>query len=516
MKIKNYFLTLSLFLTIISLSKAQTNAVQMMETIPSDSLLFAFYLNNQQLKNDSSEDMISEYLPSSLMPIIDKTDELCFYANKAGLHETYSLKLKGVKEASLEDMQSILNDMNLEVENMSPGFIKLKGEYFQKGYVKMEDGNYTIKIFVQTMPVDPQIRKEFNHVYSQIDQRDNYEYNEILYHQIDSLSKLDSINSIKYMDDLVEQGRFESDKKSKKIAIPKSIVDKSKDSPLIMYMQGKEFVSMPFRFYNMFRGDFYNYYDKVMSLSAIFNYYDHHWITLNKKTNSIEVNCLSTTKKKQTLYQPLDKDILSVLPAAEAQSICIYNYNLSELQYHLARSLYTDSYNNEKNAYTKLALLAIDDDVLDAISNGFIAITDGDLNGRDMPDFKIALKIANKRKGDILLDILQYDLKWFKKVKANCYTIRDQYNHEEKTINLTIIDDMWIIGTGTFEQLSQRISSDDIKKYHPQLSTPNLFQYVNVTDDIAHELDRHLKQFSIKTIKVDKKSVLSTFSIQHQ
>ncbi len=505
-----HILCLVIGLYSLSHSYAQKVETNLYDLVPSDSLMFMAYTKSSELKAESLTKLFGQKYSESLDALLHTADEICFYGQKIEAFDCYTILLKGIKNFSLNKTDSLLQSIDLSVSELTPGYAILDGGQHRKGILHFTPDYYELKLFSQMAPVDKKMRIEFEELLKQLDS-DRFDQT-VVVNKLDSIGRLDSLNAANYFKRLLTNEQLKGSQSPKHAVKYSSIFKNHNDKPAgLFYVNADGINGLPFHLQNIFRDSFYdNYYDtfKLTEFSSgIISYYEDSWIKLTTDSTTIQLTSVLSNKSNQKhIHKKLDKDLIKYLPA-NASSFYSYNFNLSDLKYHLARYLRHEELRGEEKAYTKLAILAIDDDWLNAVGNGFIAITDSSISKRDVPDFKMALKMPNPQKGKILLDILRYDMKLLYEVDKNCYILSHPKMDIEQPLHLLIKDDIWLLGTAPFEILESELSLSQVKQLYPKAFSKKISQYLTIDEQLLKLLEINCTHFELKSQLISKKSV---------
>ncbi len=464
--------------TIHKSSIAQTTSDPFLNNIPKDSLTFMVY-GNTSLMTYEVKEKLNESLPYILQDIISETNKFCIYSQKNELYDSYTLKFNLAQNNTNLNTDSLLKTLGFSIDQVQLPFIKLDGGNFKKGLFYINNSEFTLKIYTQILPINEAIRNEYKEISTKLNFA-NYDEKRILWERIDSISKSDSTYSNKFFSSLLEEEKTKltNDYKTESYNIHSIFNADLKQSTAIVYLNAKKIHEIPFHFYNVFKTDIYNINDFVNKLAGIAGYYEDIWVNIKTDQEKLNITSIASLPKKQKLHQKLDKEICTYLPSQKYAGLCIFNMKPAEIKNSMIKYFNLSEYNDKKLITSKFAVWAIDDDVINSLGNGFISIFDGEYNRHDIPDFKMALKMSDKKTANQLLNILTNDAKALSKIKDNCYLVIYDKLYEKKKVNLVIEDDIWILGTQSFDELRSKIKQDNIATLYPKLNNKTISQYL--------------------------------------
>ncbi len=494
--------------------KAQKAGYEMTRLVSQDSLIFMVYGNLDEITSGPLEDLIHKQFSDELDKVFDCADEFCFSANRSNLYDCYTLRFEKSKDATELNIDDLFQKLELTKTSEESSFIKLNGDIYKKGFLRVDGKQYILKLYVKTHPVDPQIREKYAALIKQLSDGDYYS-NQDIYEQIDSLSKLDSIPSQKYFDKLMDHEMMQASKREVKnpVDIKKVFGDDLKNSSGIAYFDAKKIAEIPFLLLQSTSYDDMKLFEFVNSMGGIYNYYDKLWMGFRQEQNKMIITSFANTKGKMNLFKKLDDDILCRLPAEKAKLYIVYNLNLAELKSYVIKYFASSEIKDYQRAIVKLLALAIDDDILNTFGDVSISVLDGDLNAHDMPDFKVALKVPNEKKGKLLLNILCDDLKFLRKERENYYSVDEKYNKSENPIHLFIDDDIWILGNGDEQMLKTKLTKNQISSIYPELNGNKLSQYFSLDFKALSKYDKEFQKLNMQTSVINKTNVKTVIEL---
>ncbi len=490
-----------LFFTAAKSIIAQTSCDPLLSNIPKDSLTFMVYGNTNNMANEVKE-KIEKSLPSVLRDIINETEKFCLYSTKSELYDSYTLKFNLAQNSTNLNPDSLLKQFGFSIKDLQLPYIKLDGGNFKKGLFYINNSEFTLRIYTQIQPIDKDVRKEYNEISNKLKYA-NYDEKTALWERIDTLMKKDSALSVRFFNDLLESEKLNISGSSKgNVYDIKSVFSEDlNQSAVIIYLNAKKIREIPYHFYNIFKTDIYNINELVTKIAGLTGYYEDLWLNIKNTEDKFDITTISSLPKKQKLHQNLDKELCSYLPSQKTCGLCIFNMQPAELKSSLIKYFNNPDYNDKKQISSKFAIWAIDEKVLNSLGNGFITIMDGEIDRRNIPDFKVALKMNNKETARQLLDILINDANAITKIKDNCYMVVYDNLYEKKKINLVIEDDIWILGTQSFDELRTKINQDQFANLYPMLNNKSISQYLHIDP----------KVFSLK--RIDFKYIESKSSL---
>ncbi len=495
-------------------ANAQQNENSLLEHIPADSLLFMAYFHSEKLPAQTLNRLLGTNASEDVNKILHQVDEACFYGQKKGAFDHYTLLLKGLKDFSFNKADSLLKSNNLKVTELNASYALLDGGRYRKGIFRFNKEHYELKIIAQTEPIDEQLKKEYNKILKLLHSGEHY-HTDFAF-KLDSIDKLDSISSRSHFKAHIEQAKNSSSAHVKRPVKLNRIFDENMDeSAAILYFNTDYLTGMPFYLNNMFGETFYDLYQKSGLATGAIQYYQDVWLKLQGNDKHLTITSIASNRAKQKhLFQAIDNELIKYLPA-NASALYSYNMQLSSLKNHLARYFMHEDLRDKEQAGVKLALLAFDDQLADALGNGFIALTDTCVDGRDMPNFKMALYMPNKEKGEALLSILENDLDIIHQTEDHLYRFNQRELDSDIPLYLNTRNDIWLMGTGSIEALEQTLSRAQLKQLYPELAAKKISQYLYIDDTAFSELKEiTIKQIKLKTRLLDKTRAKTTMLIE--
>jgi len=495
--------------------QAQIPEKSFIHNIPKDSLMFMLHLDQEQIGNDSIFNEIKEELSGGLGDMLQYCNELCFYAQNMELYDCYTINFRIKGKIPQDKVQTILEEMNFKVVGFTSRSFVLDGGDHRYGYLFNGDDYSTLKIYTQTKPINIQIRAQHQQLLPLLWDHEDYENNSHVHNQLDSLARLDSLESKTYFDNLLRSHQQRIDKGEDIQSVQSSLKFSSQlknvveQKALVLYVKPQLIEGIPYHMINTFNYHAYHHLEWFTKLGMAFKMHDQVWIGASIDEDKIRVESVfQNDKKKQQFYKKLDKEILKYLPAKAPLAFGVYNTDVAVLKKHLLKHFSFYEMDKEQRAIFKLALLAVDDDIIRALGNGFISVNDN-LRGNDIPDFKLVLKMPNPDKGQAILDVLCKDLKFFKRVGDHTYRSKES----DKDINLCIEKDVWILGTAPIETLKQQSDLKAIHQRYPMLANKGVVQYITIGDESSSDQEHELNKVVMTTKLLTKKSLKTTITI---
>jgi len=498
--------------------QAQTPDKSFIHNIPQDSLMFMLHFDQERLANDSTFMEIKEELPDGIKEMLQYCNEFCFYGQNKELYDCYTINFKIKGQIPQQKVQTILEELDLKVTGFTSRSFRLKGGQHRYGFLFNGDNYSTLKIYTQTNPVNAKIRAQHQQLLSLLWNHDEYDDNAHVHHQLDSLARLDSLDSQTYFDNLLRSHQQGIDKGEDIQLVPaplkydnplKQVVE---HKALVLYVNPQMIEGLPYHLISAFNYHDYNHIDWFAKLGMGFKMHDQIWLGASVNADKIQVESLfQNNKKKQQYYKKLDKDLLKYLPAEVPLAFGIYNTDVAVLKKHLLKHFSFYDMNEEERAIFKLALLAVDDDIINILGNGFICVNE-DVKGKDIPDFKLVLKMPDPDKGQALLDVLWKDLDVFKRVGTHTYRSKES----DKDIHLCIEKDVWILGTAPIETLKQQSELKEIKQRYPILANKSVVQYITIGDESSSGQARELNKVVMTTKLLNKKTLKTTIIVDRK
>ncbi len=507
--LKKKLLTILIFISCVSLVKAQ----KLYEQVSQDSLLFMVYVNANEQINRPLKEGLEEILPLRVQKLLKYSNEFCLSVSRHSFYDTYSIAINDVKADALNKVDSALQEMDFSVSSFEPGFITIQRQGVNSGFVRIHENQIYIELYALLQPVNPELRKAFNKIkVNDFDKYANYSF----WEQRDSIMRLDSANAVQFIDGLIMQEKWSpfSEKVKNPIAWKSVLGESAHNSSVLAYLNPDVVNELPYHLYMLCNQDLYKFYKWIGTAQGVFSFYKKLWMGVECKGNTLTINSVIDSDTKKTFNKKLDKDVLAYLPDTVPNMLLTYHMDLSVLKYHLAKALYASDYDNEENGLIKLAALALDDEMLNALGNGFISIIEGDINGHHMPSLKVALRMPNPEKGKMLLEILLHDFKFLREVEPGCYRFVGREFRDEKELNLYIKDDIWVLGTGSLESVKQTLTAKQLQQLYPQLGNRSLSQFIDLKGEGSKALTHDLESVSAKTIIVNKHRTKSEIVIE--
>ncbi len=498
-------------------AKAQEHVLRMTKSVSRDSLIFMLYGDLDHIESGQLERFIHKQFSEELEDVLGCAEEFCFYAHRRELYDCYTLRFNQSTKASGLNTDHLFQALQLNKTSEESSFIKLNGDKYKKGFLRMDGNQYILKLYVQTRPVNPKIREEYEDLVKQLRNGAYYSKQDI-YDQIDSLTGLDSIQSLLYFDKLIDhEMKAVSQKKVKNpVEVKKVFGNNLNNTTAIAFFDAKKISELPFLLFQSTSYDNMKMIDFINSMGGIYNYYDKIWLGFKQEENKMIVTSIANTKGKMDLYKKLDDDIVCRLPAERAKLFMVYHMNLAELKSYVIKYFASTEFKDYQRAIVKFVALAIDDDVLNIFGDVSLSVLKGDLNGRELPEFKIALKMPNENKGQLLLSILCDDLNVLKKEGENYYTVIKEYNKSEKPIHLFIDDDVWVLGNGDIQSLKYKLTKSQINSVYPELSNNTLSQYLDLDFQALSKYDKEFQKLNVKTTPINNTSVKTVIEVLTQ
>ncbi|MCW3785317.1 hypothetical protein [Plebeiibacterium sediminum] len=492
---------------------AQSESDQLLQNIPKDSLTFVVYGNTANMPEEVKE-KLHESLPEVCKGITDESEKFCIYSHKHELYDAYTLKFNLDQNKTQLNPDSLLNLFGFTVKDLQLPFIKLDGGNFKKGLFYINNSDFVLRIYTQILPVDEQVKAEYKKLSEDL-KFANYDERNILWERIDSLMKKDSIPSAQFFDHLLEKEKstIASSIKTETLDFQSVFNTDISKSAALLYLNAKKIREIPFHIYNIFKTDIHDINDLTTKIAGFSGYYEDIWVNIKTQEEKLNITTIASLPKKQKLHHNLDKELCLYLPAQETNGICIFNMEPAALKNSLIEYFNYPDYNEKKQLSSKLAIWALDDDVLNSMGNGFITLLDDHIDKRHIPDFKMALKMKNKESGRQLLSILANDAKAISKIKDNCYLVTYEELYEKKKVHLVIDDDIWILGTQSVDELKTRINTDQFNDLYPQLNNKSISQYLYIDPEILSSSRTDLEFIESKTNFIGKNLVKTETSL---
>jgi len=519
MKLRNY-LVLLLVALLPSLSSAQKTSNSLCYNIPSDSLMFMLYMNKANIEDQAMLNEMVREMPDEVAELANNFDEFCVYGQSQAIYDVFRLDFKTSAPVNMDQMNKMLEEFNLKVKDFTEGMVILEGGQYVNGYFYKGQEYSTLKIYTQTTVIDETLRADYENVRELLmnlgDRYYDYDLRMEYNHKLDSISQLDSLASKTFFNDLIraEQqnlAKGESVQKHKSVMKVKPYVkDLIEGKPAVMYVDAKYMAKLPY--YLLFDAFSISKLKDIKSMTSSLVFYDKSWISASVNETKIEFETIVESSEGKHFSKKLDKNIIKYLPAKTPESFAIFNINIPDLKMYLLENFYVPDLNGEQRGFAKMALLAIDDDILESIGNGFIAINEGEAMGRDLPNFKAVFELPNVQKGQMLMDILCEEFDVFTEVAKNTYVIKERWDDEEQ-INICITGNVWIIGTAPVEELKKINASDVIKGNYPMFGTKGMVQYAKVSESLFGSSNDMFKDAELKSKLINKKVLKTTVVI---
>ncbi len=509
---KLWVLPFLLFL-IPNISLAQTKVDQLLLNIPKDSLAFMVYANTSTM-NAEVKNKLQESLPEIMKEITDETDKFCFYSHKQEFYDSYTLKFNLDQSKTTLNPDSLLKVFGFTIKELQLPYIKLDGGNFKKGLFYINNSEYVLRIYTQILPIDEKVRAEYKKLSENL-KFANYDERNVLWEKIDSLMKKDSVPSIQFFDHLLEEEKLNITGNIKKETLDFQSVFNSdlNESSALLYLNAKKIREIPFHFYNVFKTDIYEINELTAKIAGFGGYYKDIWVNIKTEGEKLNITSIASLPKKQKLHYKLDKELCSYLPAQNTSGLCIFNMQPAELKNSLIEYFNYPNYNEEKQLFSKFVIWALDDDVLNSLGNGFITLLNDHIERRNIPDFKMALKMKNKDTAHQLLKILSYDAKAISQIKDNCYLITYDELYKKKKVHLVIEDDIWILGTQPIDALRSKINTERFNDLYPQLNNKSISQYLYINSEVLSSSRTDLKFIESKTSFMGKNLIKTETSL---
>ena len=521
MNIKPYILVLLIALLPLA-SKAQVATTPLYTNLPSDSLMYMLYFNKAHFAEEKLVKKAIEELPEAFQGVASGVDEFCFHGQAHKLYDVYRIDFKSKAPVSIEELSKALEKFRLTVKDFKDGMVLLEGGSHQFGYFVKGKHYSTLKIYSQTTVIDDELRVPFEKVRGQLINSDNYkDYDESIHlrAQLDSIGSLDTLTAKNYFEGLIgaEQSDFSNgvdiQEYKSKLKVKSNIKVLCASKPVVAYVDNKQINRLPYYLYSDIDYGFYEMMGSLNAATAAFITAENGWYSADVTQKEIKIECISSLKKGKHFCYALDTDVMKYLPQVRPESFVAYNLNIAELKAHLLKHFSIPHMHGEEEGYAKLAMLAVDDDFLAMISNGFIAVNKGEAFGRDFPDFKVVFKLSDQRKGKMLMRIVCEDFDMFHDLGNNKYVIGDRVDSDEK-INLCIKGDVWIMGTASFDELQKELSSATLKVKYPEVNGKKVLHYAKVNETLFGSSDGAFKTIEYKSQLINKKTISSTAVIK--
>ncbi len=521
MKFKNYLLLLLITL-LPAISGAQSTTTSLCYNIPGDSLMFMLYINKDNVEDEVLLKETIKEMPDQFKRVAENFREFCFYGQTNEAYDSYRIDFKSSGTIAADKMTETLKEFNFTIKDFSDGMVILDGGQYSYGYFIKGSEYSTLKIYNQTTVVNKKLRKEFEEARLGMLNADSYhddDYRIACSMKLDSISRLDSVVSKNYFENLLskEQQRLANGEDIQAIKSPFKMKSYMKNltegKAVVAYVDAKYISRVPYYLYNSLDYQFYEFMENFEQMSTTFMLYDKMWLSAAINTDNIEIESLLENSKGNHYSYKLDKNIIKYLPLTAPESFAIYNTNISDIKTHLLESFYFPEMNNEERGFAKMALLAIDDDILRSIGNGFIAINKGEVVERGMPDFKMVFELPNLKKGQLLMKILCQEFDVFWEVDKNVYVVKKSRDSEEQ-INICITDNVWIMGTAPVEELKQVNTTDKIKVVYPMFSDKKMVQYAKISEALLGSSDDMFKTIEIRNHLLKKKVLKSKITLR--
>ncbi|WP_439184037.1 hypothetical protein [Carboxylicivirga taeanensis] len=464
------------------------------------------YLNTKAIDVEELAGLVGQEVGESIAELANTTEEACIFVQKKEAFDHYTIRLKGLKNFSLKQTDSLLQAIDIEIKELTPTYALLEKDQYRKGILHFYPDYYELKIFSQSKPIDKKLRQEYEALWKQLDSPD-FEHNMVA-NKLDSIAQLDSINAVNQFAFLIEQEKKSTGKSDGQWVNYNSIFKEGiENSAALLYLDSEAIAELPFHMLNLLNDSFYEYFESPELGSSILNYHENIWLKLSHKNNSLNISSvLSNKAKKPAIHQKLDRDLIKYLPAG-SQSIFCYHLKAANLKYHLATHLQINSMREDEAALSKLAILAMDDDWVNALGNGFITIADSNVGTKETPDFKLAIKMPNYEKGQLLLSILENDFNAIQKAGNDHYIVKHKKLDFDEPLNLIIKKDIWILGTAPFETLGQTIDRRQIKKYFPKVLHNKMTQHIILNRTLAKLFKMDFETVELNSYLLNKRKV---------
>ncbi len=508
---KNVTKLLSVFLLLgcVCVSTAQKLTQPLFDTVSQDSLLYMVYANTLKSNNTELQHSMEEMFPDRIQQLMNYSNEFCLSIHRNDFYDTYTVTLNDVKQGALMQLDSILQQMDLTLGDLNTDFITLQRQGINAGFIRIDGNQYTIKLYAIFRPVNPELRIQFDAIKPISNSYSEYNYS--LFEKRDSIMKQDSVTAVQFVNGKIMQEKWTPSATNVKNAMDwQSILgDRVEHSSVLAYINPDAIQELPYHYYMLSNETIYDNNKWSSITQGLFCIYKEVWFGVELQNDGVKVTSMVEGSTKHPINKKLDKELLTYLPNAHPGLLITYNMDLSVLKYHLAKFLYAGNYDKEENGYIKLVALAFDDELLNALGNGFITVIDGDINGHHLPAIKVALRMPNQEKGELLLDILQKDFKLLTKVEEDCYQFINRELRGEREVFLYIHDDIWVLGTDNLEAIKSTLTKKQLQELYPQLNESSLSQYAEIKEKQAKEINRHFSKVTMSTKIVDKHKVMT-------
>ncbi|MBR8535932.1 hypothetical protein KDU71_10220 [Carboxylicivirga sediminis] len=487
---------------------AQQQAHKLYENVSKDSLMFLTYFNKDKFTSELLSEFLSEFTYNIKSELIQSAKEVCLYGHKDGAFNHYTLQFRRFEQFPLNQVDEILKKNNLTIEELNPTHAIINGGKYRKGIFWFNKEYFELKIFAQIEPIDRELKKEYNRLINIQHTAVKYDmgYEDIAF-KLDSLDRLDSVNSALSFKALLETEKNAISRPVKRqVDFTKVFDENTDDCGALLYINPQHAGAIPYHVYNVLGNEIPELYEHSSLTAGLMQHYEEVWFKLSANAQQIAASSIAVNKATLSpINQPIDKHIAKYLPA-KTQALYIYNANLASFKNNLASYLDYKDFDREERAVARLALLAFDDELAKHLGNGFVAITDSCLNGRDMPDFKAAIHMPNRQKGATLLSILQNDLKLIKKVSEGAYTFHAKKLGSDKALYLNTRHSTWLLGTSTPVDLERTLSPSELKQHYPELfaGKTSQFLFFNASTLSSSKIDFQKVQLKTQILKKNR------------
>jgi len=516
---RKLLLIVFVLLTQLQLEAKKTENRLLLNT-PSDSLVFMFYMNASEIQSDSLYQAFSKEIGEEQQKLLEQFSELNIYAQMYEAHMALTVNFKASKEFDLEFMKSSLSDLDLTITGMQGNFITLQGDGENKRYAYLYTGNQyaTLKIFTPYSYISQDIRTQVTELYGLLDKPNmDYEDRNVIYDKVDSLKVLDDAYVEPFFTALIQSDktRLSNGEDIQSVKRPIKFKQEIQNNPIVSYVKNDEiwrityFGGIALAGKDMF-GSFSSNYDDFKRAMAIYNIFDETWYTAKSINDEIELAQISSNKnRKQNLYTNIDSKMLQYIPATDSANLATYSIdalNLREILY----DYYVTDYDKELKL-GKLAMLALDDDVVKMLNNFLISgnFVKTSYYGKEL-HFKAVLKMPNQQKGKRLLDLLCKEFEILQKLEEDTYVFVEQ-SLTEKPLYLVIDNEYWIAGTHSADELKQK--NKNYKTSFPDLLNKKLSSYILLRQDILG-VKEGIDNVKIQLELVDSKTVKTTYKLK--
>lgn len=482
---------------------------------PSDSLVFMLYINSAEVQDERMLDFLKSHFSEKETEVLSQFSEVHIYAQSKDRHMVFTLNFKVTKNIDLELINKMLNSNGLSVQSFDGNFVTLQSNNNEDrfGYFYMGNKFATIRLMVPSDLIDDNLRAEYELLQKNLTEAKSYEKQNEIYEQMDSVYQVDRQYMKPIFAKLIDADKQRALNGEDIQGVKRAYKFKHdiENNPLVMYFNNHKIWDVTYfgdkalgiDIYEGLSRD-YAQFERGMQLYQMF---DETWYSIQMMGDEAELVQLSSNiKSRHKLYTSLDSKMLQYLPNSDSTSVFTYGINAVELKEALF-NLFVNAYdNNDEIAIAKLALLAIDDEVIEILNSFLIS---GDIVGSGYSKelhFRAVLKMVNQAKGRTLLNIMSKDLNMIEEIRENEYVIRD-HNIGRKPIYLVIDNEFWIAGTDEKELLLKK--NKKYKSTFPELANNKLAVYGIVLGDVL-DAKKDLEVLKMKLEIINSKTVKST------